>query len=65
MARHYYDINKGDGFNPKSVAVSTSAGSGSVEISTLDGAGLTKIDVLNAIEALEAYFEIPNNSVTG
>ena len=64
MASHYYGLNIGEGVDPADVASSTSSNSKDVELVLLDGAGLDKIKVLNALEAIVNYFKRPNNTVT-
>jgi hypothetical protein len=55
MARHYYGINIGGGVDPSGVSTGTSTTNKDVEISTLDGAGLTKTQVAKLVETLENY----------
>lgn len=57
MADHYISWVKGDGLSPANLTTGTSSTAGDpVELRTLDGAGLTKVDVLLALEAFEAYY---------
>jgi hypothetical protein len=56
MARHYVGINKASGLDPSAVTLGTSTTSKDIEISTLDGVPLTKMDVENALSVFEAYF---------
>ena len=57
MADHYISWNKGDAISPANITTGTSSTAGDqVELRTLDGAGLTKVDVLLALEAFEAYY---------
>lgn len=57
MAGHYISWNKGDGISPGNITAGTSTTAGDhVELRTLDGAALTKTDVLLALEAFEAYY---------
>jgi len=63
MASHYVSWNIGDGLSPANLTTGTSStGTDHVEIRMLDGAGLTKKDVLLALEALEGY--LSTNPVT-
>ena len=57
MASHYVSWNIGDGLSPANLTTGTSStGADHVELRTLDGAGLTKLDVQLALEAFEAYY---------
>lgn len=57
MADHYISWNKGDAISPANITTGTSSTAGDhVELRTLDGAALTKVDVLLALEAFEAYY---------
>lgn len=57
MADHYISWNKGDAISPANITTGTSStGADHVELRTLDGAALTKVDVLLALEAFEAYY---------
>lgn len=56
MADHFYSVNKGHGLDPSSVTVGTSTSGQSIELRLHDGDGLTRMDVLKAIEALKAHF---------
>jgi hypothetical protein len=63
MADHYISWNKGDGISPGNITTGTSStGTDQVELRMLDGAALTQVQVLLAIEAFEAY--ITTHSVT-
>ena len=57
MADHYISWDKGDAISPANITTGTpSTGADHVELRTLDGAGLTKLDVQLALEAFEAYY---------
>lgn len=60
MARHYIGGNKGVGFDPAGLTTDTSELSVDVQISILDGASLSKVEVVKVLEALEAYVEKNN-----
>ena len=58
MADHFYAVEKGRGLDPSKVTTGTSsAASQAIELRTLDGAGLTRMDVLMALKQFEAYFQ--------
>lgn len=56
MADHYYALDKGQGLDP-SVIVTGAASSAAkhMELRTLDGAGLTRIDVIKGLTTLLQY----------
>ncbi|MBX9920488.1 MAG: hypothetical protein K2Y33_11795 [Mycolicibacterium frederiksbergense] len=57
MADHYISWVKGDGLSPANITAGTSStGADHVELRTLDGAGLTKLDVQLALDAFQAYY---------
>lgn len=60
MARHYIGGNKGTGLAPAGLTTGTSELSVDVQISILDGASLSKVDVALLIEAIEAYVDTNN-----
>ena len=63
MADHFISWNKGDAISPANITTGTSsAATDHVELRTLDGSALTKVDVLLALEAFEAYYS--TNPVT-
>ena len=63
MADHYISWNKGDAISPANITTGTSStATDHVELRTLDGSALTKVDVLLALEAFEAYYS--TNTVT-
>lgn len=58
MADHYYALDIGRSLDPSKVTVDTSSSAAqAIELRTLDGAGLTRMDVLLALEQLKAYFQ--------
>lgn len=58
MADHFYALNIGRSLDPSKVTTGTSSSSAqAIELRTLDGAGLTRMDVLQALKQLEAYFQ--------
>lgn len=58
MADHYYALDVGRSLDPSKVTTGTSSSAAqAVELRTLDGAGLTRMDVLLALEQLKAYFQ--------
>jgi len=63
MADHFISWNKGDAISPANITTGTSStATDHVELRTLDGSALTKVDVLLALEAFEAYYS--TNPVT-
>ncbi len=70
MADHFYGISKGAGVDPKGgvggvgVTADTATTSLAIELRLADGAGLTRYEVLNAIEQLKNYFNDSANTVT-
>jgi len=57
MADHYISWNKGGAISPASITTGTSStATDHIELRTLDGAALTKVDVRLALEAFEAYY---------
>lgn len=59
MASHYISLNRGkSGFASVDFTTGTSStGTDQIELRVLDGASLSKMDVHNAIEAFERWFE--------
>lgn len=59
MASHYVSLNRGEsGFAGVDFTTGTSsAASDGIELRVLDGASLTKMDVIKAIEAFERFFQ--------
>ena len=55
MADHFYSVVKGDGLEPANVTFGTVTSGEAMELRVLDGAGISKTDLLMAMEALEAY----------
>lgn len=65
MADHFYGVNIGHGLDPV-VAIRTgtsSTATDDMELRTLDGEGLTRMDVIKGLRCLLAYFE-QNNAPT-
>lgn len=57
MTDHYVSWNKGDAISPANItAGAASTAADHVELRTLDGAALTKVDVQLALAAFEAYY---------
>lgn len=54
MADHFYSTNMG-AMGPVDVTKATSTQAGTVELRIHDGASLTKLEVLNCLEAIENY----------
>lgn len=59
MASHYVSLNRGvEGSKYSDFTTGTSSAStDAVELRVLDGAGLTKLDVIKILEAFEHFFE--------
>jgi hypothetical protein len=59
MADHYVSINRGvEGFKASDFTTGTGSTAGdAVELRVLDGASLTRLDVVKALEAFERFFE--------
>lgn len=58
MADHYYGVEIGRTLDPSFITTGTSSTAArEVELRTLDGAGLTQMDVLMALKQLEVYFQ--------
>lgn len=59
MASHYISLNRGvQGFKYSDFTTGTSSSaSDAIELRVLDGASLSKKDVLVALEAIERFFE--------
>lgn len=59
MASHYVSLNRGiTGFKSSDFTTGTSsAATDKIELRVLDGAGLTKVDVIKALDAFERFFE--------
>ena len=57
MANQYISWNKGDAISPANITTGTSSTAADhVELRTLNGAGLTKLDVQLALDAFKAYY---------
>jgi hypothetical protein len=65
VADHYYGLNIGHGLNPvQAIRTGTSStATDDIELRTLDGEGLTRMDVIKALRCYLAYFE-QNNAPT-
>ena len=61
MASHYVSLNRGkSGFASVDFTTGTSsAATDAVELRVLDGAGLSKMDVVKIVEAFERFFNDP------
>jgi hypothetical protein len=61
MPDHFASLNRGEqGFTPKEFTTGiVSTTSDDIEIRIRDGAGLTKLDVINALNAFRRFFENP------
>lgn len=61
MASHYVSLNRGEsGFASVDFTTGTSSAStDQVELRVLDGAGLTKLDLVVALEAFERFVKDP------
>lgn len=56
MSDHFYSLAVGDQFDPNTVTVGTSTSGEAIELRVHDGSSITPLQVLKAIESLEAYF---------
>lgn len=58
MADHFYGVEIGRSLDPSAITVGTSSTAArEVELRTLDGAGLTQLDVLMALEQIKVYIQ--------
>lgn len=58
MPDHFYGVEIGRTIDPSFITVGTSSTAArEIELRTLDGAGLTQMDVLMALKQLEVYFQ--------
>lgn len=59
MASHYVSLNRGiEGTKASDFTTGTSsAATDKIELRVLDGASLTKLDVVKALDAFERFFE--------
>lgn len=59
MADHYVSLNRGkDGLLSSDFTTGTGSTAGDhIELRVLDGASLTKLDVIRALEAFERFFQ--------
>jgi hypothetical protein len=60
MADTFYGVAIGAGLDDNGVTVDTSTTSKGIELRTADGAGLTKVALLNGLEAIRAKIEQGN-----
>ena len=67
MANHFFSINRGvSGFSPSDITRDTSStAADDIELRVADAASLTRLDVLNALEAFRRIFEIGRSTVQG
>jgi hypothetical protein len=56
MSDHFFGVPKGAGLDPLRVTVGTGTDGDVVELRVHDGAGLSRLDVLNCLRTLRAYF---------
>jgi hypothetical protein len=61
MPDHFYGLDKSAGLEPNSVRVGTSSIGQNLELRTRDGVGLQRMDVVNGLRTLLAFFEKPTN----
>jgi hypothetical protein len=61
MADHFVSMNRGiDGFKASDFTTGTSStAANQIELRVKDGASLSKLDVVKALEAFERFFEDP------
>lgn len=58
MADHFYAVDIGRQLDGSTITTGTSSSAAqAVELRTHDGAGLTQLDLLMAIDRLKAYFQ--------
>ena len=68
MSNHFFSLNHGlaDTLNNASITQATSTTSADdIELRVADGVGLTRLDVLKALEKLEAFFQSGNVAGVG
>ena len=57
MADHFYSVVATDGRVVRTVTVGTSTDAAKpIELRVLDGQGVKKIDIINALESFKGYF---------
>lgn len=59
MADHFYSVVKGEQA-PNQVTFGTSTSSEAIELRVLDGTGITKTELLKALEVIENYIKVNN-----
>ena len=55
MADSFYSAVKGDGLEPANVTFGAATSGEAMELRVLNGAGITKVDLLMALKAFQAY----------
>lgn len=69
MADRFYGVNKGSGVDPaggvagQALATGTSTTGKNIELRVVEGAGITKQDLLNALELLKNYVIRPDTAI--
>lgn len=61
MADTFYSVIKGEGLEPANVTVGAATSGEAMELRVLDGAGITKMDLMVALEAFKARI-VKNNA---
>lgn len=52
MADTFYSLTNGEGFDPNGVTVGASTSGEAIELRVVDGAGITKKNLLNALDTI-------------
>jgi hypothetical protein len=65
MADHYYGINRSSGLDPNRLQVGTSTFGTDLELRSRDGQSLNRLDILNGLKVLTAYFSKGDALVVG
>ena len=63
MADKFYSVLKGDQFDPNTVTVGNSTSGEAIELRVVSAASITPLQILNALETLEAYFSKNNPTI--
>lgn len=63
MADKFYSVLKGDQFDPNTVTVGAGTSGEAIELRVVSGASISKLDILNALETLQAYFSKNDASI--
>ena len=63
MADKFYSVLVGDQFDPNTVTVGNSSSSEAIELRVVSGSSITKLQIFNALETLEAYFSKNNATI--